>query len=62
MQKKYSGTPKSVPKVILTAKLYFHMLNVKWPDIFDNFWPKIFAKNGLECQINQNPSILLHTA
>ena len=25
--------PKSAPKVILTAKLYFHMLNVMWQDI-----------------------------
>ena len=29
-----SGTPKSAPKVILTTKLYFHMLNIMWQDIF----------------------------
>ena len=29
-----SGTPKSALKLILTTKLYFHMLNIMWQDIF----------------------------
>ena len=56
-----SQTPKSAPKVILTAILYFYMLNIMWQDIFFQLLglhstqePQISVKNSNLCMKNQD--------